>query len=100
MKLGFEQLTEPYPDPDYLWKQGVVTFSLDCELARRDWPGQRPGLYRFFNAEDAAIDHGAAPGLGHWDRLAGRRSAQAASAARQEPLSSSVRRAASTGRDE
>jgi N-acyl-L-homoserine lactone synthetase len=57
VKLGFEQLTRPYPDPDYLWKQGVVTFSLDMEGAKRDWPSLRPSLHHFFTAEDERIDH-------------------------------------------
>jgi len=61
MKLGFEQLTRPYPDPDYLWKQTVVTFALDIEAAKRDWPSLRPSLNHFFTAEDERIDH-ALPG--------------------------------------
>ena len=60
-KLGFEQLTEPYPDPDYLWQQGVVTFALDCEQAGRDWPCERAGLYRFFTTRTGLIDHGVRP---------------------------------------
>ncbi len=57
IKLGFEQLTRPYQDPDYLWKQGVVTFSLDIDGAKRDWPSLRPSLHHFFTAEDERIDH-------------------------------------------
>ena len=62
IKMGFEQVTEPYPDPDYLWKQEVVTFSLDCDLARREWPSKRPSLHHFFTAEDERIDHGLRSG--------------------------------------
>jgi N-acyl-L-homoserine lactone synthetase len=62
IKMGFEQVTEPYPDPDYLWKQEVVTFSLDCDLARREWPSSRPSLHHFFTAEDERIDHGLRSG--------------------------------------
>lgn len=61
VKMGFDQLTEAYPDPDYLWQQGVVTFALDCERADRDWPRQRAGLYRFFNTKTGLIDHGVRP---------------------------------------
>jgi N-acyl-L-homoserine lactone synthetase len=61
MKLGFEQITEPYPDPDYLWHQGVVTFALDCEQVGRDWPRRRAGLHRFFSTKSGLIDHGARP---------------------------------------
>lgn len=57
-KLGFEQLTEPYRDPDYLWEQRVATFSLDCTQVTRKWPAQHPSLYRFFTGEDERIDHG------------------------------------------
>ena len=57
-KLGFEQLTELYNDPDYRWKQGVATFALDCGQARRDWPVQRASLLKFFTSEDGRIDHG------------------------------------------
>jgi N-acyl-L-homoserine lactone synthetase len=57
-KMGFEQLTEPYTDPDYLWNQSVVTFTLDCEEAKRDWPARRPSLYQFFTTDDGHIDHG------------------------------------------
>jgi N-acyl-L-homoserine lactone synthetase len=58
MKLGFEQLTRPYRDPDYLWKQSVATFALDIEAARRDWPSLRPSLLQFFTGDDSRIDHG------------------------------------------
>jgi N-acyl-L-homoserine lactone synthetase len=58
IKLGFEQLTRPYLDPDYLWKQAVVTFALDIEGAKHDWPSLRPSLHHFFTAEDERIDHG------------------------------------------
>jgi N-acyl-L-homoserine lactone synthetase len=61
VKLGFEQLTEPYPDPDYLWQQGVVTFALDCEQVGCEGPRQRAGLQRFFNTRSGLIDHGARP---------------------------------------
>lgn len=57
VKLGFEQLTESYSDPDYLWNQGVVTFALDIERAKREWPSQRPSLHHFFTAADERIDH-------------------------------------------
>jgi N-acyl-L-homoserine lactone synthetase len=57
-KLGFEQLTRPYPDPDYLWRQSVVTFALDIAAAKRDWPSLRPSLHHFFTADDERIDHG------------------------------------------
>jgi N-acyl-L-homoserine lactone synthetase len=56
-KLGFEQLTRPYPDPDYLWRQSVVTFALDIEGAKRDWPSLRPSLHQFFTSDDQRIDH-------------------------------------------
>ena len=62
LKLGFEQLTEPYPDPDYLWKQDVMTFSLDCDQARREWPARRPSLHSFFTADDERLDHGLRSG--------------------------------------
>ena len=62
VKLGFEQLTDPYADPDYLWKQDVVTFSLDCSQARRDWPTERPSLHYFFTSDDDRIDHGLRSG--------------------------------------
>jgi N-acyl-L-homoserine lactone synthetase len=57
LKLGFEQLTRPYRDPDYLWKKQVVTLSLDIEAAKRDWPSLRPSLLYFFTANDPCIDH-------------------------------------------
>jgi len=57
-KLGFEHLTGPYPDPDYLWKQQVATLYLDCGRVHREWPTERPGLYGFFTGEDERIDHG------------------------------------------
>jgi len=57
IKLGFEQLTRPYQDPDYLWKQAVVTFALDIEGAKRDWPSLRPSLHHFFTTADERIDH-------------------------------------------
>jgi len=57
-KLGFDQLTEPYQDPDYLWKQEVVTFTLDCDQAKLEWPVLRPSLFQFFTNEDERIDHG------------------------------------------
>jgi N-acyl-L-homoserine lactone synthetase len=60
-KLGFDQLSDPYSDPDYLWAQNVATFALDREAAKRDWPVSRPGLFRFFESEDPAIDHGLRP---------------------------------------
>ena len=61
-RLGFEQLTDPYADPDYLWKQMVVTFALDCGQARSDWPTWRPSLYHFFTSDDERIDHGLRSG--------------------------------------
>jgi N-acyl-L-homoserine lactone synthetase len=57
-KLGFEQLTQSYLDPDYLWEQRVATFSLDCTRVNHEWPVKRPSLYRFFTGEDECIDHG------------------------------------------
>ncbi len=60
MKLGFEQLTRAYRDPDYLWKQSVVTLSLDIEAAKRDWPSLRPSLLQFFTEDDQCIDHDGA----------------------------------------
>jgi N-acyl-L-homoserine lactone synthetase len=57
-RLGFDQLTEPYQDPDYLWKQEVVTFTLDCDQARLEWPILRPSLFAFFTSDDERIDHG------------------------------------------
>jgi N-acyl-L-homoserine lactone synthetase len=62
VKLGFEQLCEPYADPDYLWRQEVVTFALDCDVAQLTWQVERPGLFRFFHSEDDTIDHGLRPG--------------------------------------
>lgn len=62
LKLGFDQLCEPYSDPDYLWQQEVVTFALDCDVAQITWKAERPGLFRFFHSEDDAIDHGLCPG--------------------------------------
>jgi N-acyl-L-homoserine lactone synthetase len=61
-KLGFEQLTEPYQDPDYLWQLGVVTFARDCE----EGPGgdksrRQAALQRFFTVRTALIDHGTRP---------------------------------------
>jgi N-acyl-L-homoserine lactone synthetase len=56
-KLGFERLSEPYPDPDYLWPQGVTTYALDCRTAEEMWPNRRPGLHRFFTGADDRIDH-------------------------------------------
>ena len=61
-KLGFEQLTEPYPDPDYLWQLRVVTFALDCEKeVEGNGKRRRPGLQRFFTKKTGLIDHGARP---------------------------------------
>ena len=65
VKLGFDQLTEPYDDPDYLWRQGVVTFGLDCEAARRHWPAQRPGLYRLLHGRRRVHRSRASPGMEH-----------------------------------
>jgi GNAT superfamily N-acetyltransferase len=62
VKMGFTQLTEPYPDPDYQWQRSVTTFGLDCAEARRDWPRERPALYHFFTSEDERIDHGLRAG--------------------------------------
>ena len=62
-RLGFEQLTEPYPDPDYLWRQLVVPFALDCAQARAEWPEGRPSLFHFFTSDDERIDHGLRLGL-------------------------------------
>ena len=61
--MGFEQLTRPYRDPDYLWKKNVITLALDIETAKRDWRSLRPSLLQFFTADDERIDHGAVPGL-------------------------------------
>jgi N-acyl-L-homoserine lactone synthetase len=58
VRMGFEQLSESYADPDYLWEQGVVTFAMDIEEAKRHWPSQRPSLYHFFTTDDESIDHG------------------------------------------
>lgn len=60
LKLGFEQLTRPYKDPDYLWKESVVTLALDIEAAKRDWRSLRPSLLHFFTSEDECIDHSGA----------------------------------------
>jgi N-acyl-L-homoserine lactone synthetase len=59
LKMGFRQLAEAYPDPDYLWKQSVVTLALDCDRARTEWQKRLPGLSRFFAGQDDRIDHGA-----------------------------------------
>ena len=100
VKLGFDQLTEPYDDPDYLWRQGVVTFGLDCEAARRHWPAQRPGLYAFFTAEDECIDHGLRPAWSTEKPIRVRRDKPKTGRRAVPQLSrSSVIRAASTGRD-
>ena len=61
-KLGFDQLTEAYADPDYLWQQEVATFSLDCARAHKTWPKVRPSLYSFFTSDDERIDHGLRAG--------------------------------------
>jgi N-acyl-L-homoserine lactone synthetase len=61
-KLGFDQLTEPYPDPDYLWRQLVVTFSLECATARSEWPRASSSLLHFFLSDDERIDHGLRSG--------------------------------------
>ena len=63
LKMGFEQLTRRYRDPDYLWKKNVITLALDIEAAKRDWRSLRPSLLKFFTADDERIDHGAVPGL-------------------------------------
>ena len=77
-KLGFDQVTEPYQDPDYLWQQDVATFSLDCEEAHRTWPLVRPSLYHFFTSEDERIDHGLRSGPRVMAAAAARRSGRAA----------------------
>lgn len=59
-KLGFEQLTRPYRDPDYLWEQQVATYALNIATAKRDWASLRPGLLQFFTQVDESIDHGLA----------------------------------------
>jgi N-acyl-L-homoserine lactone synthetase len=61
MKMGFELLTRPYRDPDYLWKESVVTFALDIEAAKRDWASLRPGLLHFFTEYDECIYHEGLP---------------------------------------
>jgi N-acyl-L-homoserine lactone synthetase len=61
MKMGFELLTRPYRDPDYLWKQSVVTFALDIEAAKRDWRSLRPSLLHFFTEDDECIYHEGLP---------------------------------------
>jgi len=61
MKMGFELLTRPYRDPDYLCKQSVVTFALDIEAAKRDWASLRPSLLHFFTGYDECIYHEGLP---------------------------------------
>jgi N-acyl-L-homoserine lactone synthetase len=61
MKMGFELLTRPYRDPDYLWKQSVVTFALDIEAAKRDWRSLRPSLLHFFTEDDERVFHEGLP---------------------------------------
>jgi len=63
LKMGFEQLTRQYRDPDYLWKNPVITLSLDIEAAKRDWRSLRPSLLQFFTSQDGRIDHGDVPDL-------------------------------------
>jgi hypothetical protein len=46
-----------FADPDYLWKQSVVTLALDIEAAKRDWPSLRPSLLHYFTEDDECIDH-------------------------------------------
>jgi N-acyl-L-homoserine lactone synthetase len=99
-KMGFEQLTEPYDDPDYLWRQGVVTFGLDCGQARREWPTQRPGLFAFFTAEDECIDHGLRPAWSAEPARARRERPHVGRRALPQLSRSRVIRAASVGRDE
>ena len=60
MKLGFEQLTRPYTDPDYLWKQSVITLALDIEAAKRDWRSVRPSLLHFFDVRRSSASTTAA----------------------------------------
>ncbi len=61
-KIGFQELSLPYPDPDYRWDRMVTTLGLECVPALRDLLKKRPALYHFFTGDDERIDHGLRAG--------------------------------------
>jgi len=57
-KMGYEPISEPFHDPDWLCKMPEQVFAVDLVGSTRDWPTTRPGLHRFFTTQDDHIDHG------------------------------------------
>ena len=57
-KMGYEPISEPFYDPEWLCELPERVFAVDLEQAVRDWPSTRPGLHRFFTSPDDHIDHG------------------------------------------
>ena len=57
-KMGYEAISQPFHDPEWLCDMPEQVFVIDLVTAARDWPTKRPGLNRFFTSNDALIDHG------------------------------------------
>jgi ribosomal protein S18 acetylase RimI-like enzyme len=57
-KMGFEDVTGLYEDPEWRCELPVITLALDVEQALKEWPIEKAGLFRFFTSPDSAIDHG------------------------------------------
>jgi ribosomal protein S18 acetylase RimI-like enzyme len=56
-KMGFEDVTGTYEDPEWRCDLPVITLALDVKRALEEWPRTRAGLYKFFTTPDSAIDH-------------------------------------------
>ena len=57
-KMGYEPISEPFHDPDWLCSMPERVYAIDLNRATAEWPESRPGLYRFFTTQDEHIDHG------------------------------------------
>jgi putrescine aminotransferase len=58
-KMGYEPISEPFHDPDWLCEMPEQVFAIDLVRASSEWPTERPGLNRFFTSVDEKIDHQA-----------------------------------------
>ena len=57
-KMGYEAISDPFHDPDWLCELPEQVFAVDLVKAFAEWPTTRPGLHRFFTSVDPTIDHG------------------------------------------